>query len=119
MKKGFLLLLIFSNLCYAGDTLRIVTYNVLNYSGGDRNPYLETVLAGIDADIIVLQEIVSQSGANEFATSVLNNQYATIPFHDGPDTDNHIFYRSDVVEFVSDNYIAGPMARVWPYIRPI
>ena len=51
-----------------------MTYNLLNYSGStsaNRNPYFITVLSNIEPDIIVAQEMLSQSGVNQFVSNVL------------------------------------------------
>lgn len=52
----------------------IMTYNLLNYPGSTgaiRNPYFITVLSNTEPDIIVAQEVISQSSVNEFLSNVL------------------------------------------------
>ena len=52
----------------------IMTYNLLNYPGSTgsiRNPYFITVLSNTEPDIIVAQEVISQSSVNEFVAEVL------------------------------------------------
>jgi endonuclease/exonuclease/phosphatase family metal-dependent hydrolase len=88
----------------AAHALRVVNYNILNYpslSGAARDPHFRTILAPLAADIVVVQEIQSQDGVNQFLTSVLNTnepgQWAAAPFFNGPDTDNALFYRTSAV----------------------
>jgi len=84
--------------------LRVVNYNILNYpslSGAARDPHFRTILAPLSADVVVVQEMQSQAGVNQFLNSVLNTlepgQWAAAPFYDGPDTDNALFYRTSAV----------------------
>lgn len=84
--------------------LRVVNYNILNYpslSGALRDPHFRTILTPLSADVVVVQEMQSQAGVNQFLNSVLNTiepgQWAAAPFYDGPDTDNALFYRTSAV----------------------
>jgi len=85
----------------AAHALRVVNYNLLNYpgsSGPARAPYYRTVLTPLDADVIVVEEMISSAGATEFLNEVLDvmepGQWATIPFIDvGGETDSHIYYK--------------------------
>jgi len=85
-----ILIIIIVKYSTASDTLRVATYNILNYDGDDRTSHLATVNQSYDADIIIVQKMLDQTGVNTFDQDVLNNEYATIPFNNGPDTDNHI-----------------------------
>lgn len=94
------------------DTLRIMDYNLLNYPGSTastRNPYFRAVLHSSKPDVIVVEEMTSQTGVDTFLNNVLNyyqsGLYSTIPFHhQGTDTDPHIFYKSSEVTFLSASY---------------
>jgi len=89
---------------------RVVTYNLLNYdSGSGREGYFQTVMGAVEADVVVAQEMGSQAGVNSFLNGVLNvsgNGYAAGIFLDGPDTDNAIFYKLALFDFVSNTPIA-------------
>ena len=69
-----------------------MSYNILNYPGStsaERNPYFRTVISDVNPDIIVVQEILSQDGVNEFLNQVLNyssSNYSAGTFMNGPDT---------------------------------
>ena len=83
--------------------LRIVTYNVLNYSSG-RVSYFQPVINGMEPDLLVVQEILSQSAVDYFLDYVLNGAggpggFAAATFYNGPDTDNALFYRTDKLTF--------------------
>ncbi|MBL0061930.1 MAG: endonuclease/exonuclease/phosphatase family protein [bacterium] len=78
-----------------------MTYNLLNYPGNNsasRNPEFRKILHAIDPDVLIVQEMQSSSGVNEFLNQVLNSgqpgAYSSAPFLDGPDTDNAFYYKS-------------------------
>ena len=57
------------------DTIRIATYNVLNYSisnSSDKTNDFRLILEEIDPDILIVQEMINSSGATYFKNSVLN-----------------------------------------------
>ncbi len=96
----------------AADTgLRVVTWNISNYSGGAQSS-LETAFFDtyqgrtLAPDLLVVQEILSQSAVNSMLT-ILNNapsspgDYAAGPFTNGRDTDNGMFYRTSKLTFLS------------------
>lgn len=116
MKKVLLLLSLLLSFNYAQQTIRVATYNILNYAGTQRNAYLRTVTQEINADMLIVQEILTQQGVDSFAVSVLQNNYATIPFEDGPDTDNHMFYKADKLDFVAATYLSTTLREIALYI---
>jgi endonuclease/exonuclease/phosphatase family metal-dependent hydrolase len=88
------------------STLRIATYNSLNYpaNSGTRDPELKEVLQYIDPDILIIQEVVSSAGLTQFLANVMNDgqpgTYAAAPFSDGYDTDNGMIYKLSAVSFI-------------------
>ena len=50
----------------AATDLRFVTYNALNFDSdsGSRQDDFEVIFDGLDADVVVIQEIVTATGAN-------------------------------------------------------
>ncbi len=68
-------LILFLNIAAASDSLKVATYNILNYSGSTRTEYLRTVASGLNADVLIVQEILSQEAVDSFSVSVLQNQY--------------------------------------------
>jgi len=90
-------------------TYRIVTYNTLNFNfesmpplGHNRDRVLafRDIMDSINADIVVVQEMISSASATFFRNSVLNSttpgEYSMAPFIDGPDTDSALYYKSNV-----------------------
>jgi endonuclease/exonuclease/phosphatase family protein len=91
----------------AAHALRVVNYNITNYPGlnlAGRQPHFRTILAGLSADIVVVQEMQSQAGVDSFRANVLNvvepGQWASAPFINGNDTDNGLFYRTSKVQLL-------------------
>jgi hypothetical protein len=108
------------------DTVRIMDYNVLNYPGSDtatRNPYFRRVIHSVKPDVLVVLEMTSQTGVNTFLNSVLNyyqpGSYSTISFHDGPDTDPHIYFKTSKVTFIDTNFISTALRNIGEFIIKI
>lgn len=85
------------------DAMRIMTYNILNYTSG-RTAEFQTVLEQTQPDVLVVEEILSQTGVNNYLSGVLEavnpGEWSAGPFVNGTDTDNGIFYRHDKVAVV-------------------
>ncbi len=126
MKKNYpyifllMILFIFTAIPYA-DTVKIATYNILNFPeiiGMQKFDDLRIVVDYINPDILVIQEMGSQEGVELFLDSVMNyydKQFDAVPFNDGPYTDNSIFYRTNKVEFLSALYIPTPHRDIAEY----
>lgn len=101
------LILFISVSAYSQERVKIVTYNILNYpqESGAKNPRFQRIMSEIDADIVVVQEILSQSAVNQFRDQVLGNSYSAGEFIDGPDTDNAIFYKDSLFQFIDTEFI--------------
>jgi len=103
------------------STIRIATYNVLDFPqsfGVERVDDLRIAMGHINPDILVVQEMQSQSGVEMFLDSVmlpLHSAFTSMTFHDGPDTDNAFFYRQDKVDCISTNYISTPNRDIAEY----
>ena len=92
----------------AAHALRIVNHNVTNYPsvlGSARNPHFRTIQTPLAADIVVIQELQSQAGADSFRLNVLNviepGQWSAATFTNGNDTENMLFYKPARVTLVS------------------
>lgn len=104
------LLILFILSSFLGASInRIMTYNVLQYSGGDadKNQALRDILAEIDPDVLMAEEIHNTTGYNAFLNDVMNydgsDTYAGAPFIDQSyaDMDIALFYKPDLFTFVS------------------
>jgi endonuclease/exonuclease/phosphatase family metal-dependent hydrolase len=89
--------------------VKIVTYNLLNYSSGRQSEF-KAILFELQPDILVVQEIINQSGANYFLANVLNaadgpGGYSMAPFHFGASLNNACYYRSNVATFVAHTWL--------------
>lgn len=102
-----LLILLTASLLSAQEIVKIVTYNVLNYPQNSytRNAYFEKIFDEIDADIVVVEEIESQSGVDQFRSQVLGPKFKSATFIDGPDDDKALFYRDSLFTFISNTPI--------------
>jgi len=109
------------------EAIRVCTYNVLNFpgsTGAAREPDFRTVLSNADPDVLVVQEMLSLSGVDQFLNDILNDgqpgTYAAAPFVNGYDTDNALFYKPDVVSFVSTQQIPTALRDISEYVlRPV
>ncbi|MEZ5015381.1 MAG: T9SS type A sorting domain-containing protein [Chitinophagales bacterium] len=84
----------------AQDTVRIMSYNVLNFdnTGNYKEQYFRTLIDSLRPDILVTQEIIEYGGATRFRDSVMrfvDTLYAMGPFVPSFDTDNSLYFRSD------------------------
>lgn len=108
------------------DTLRLQSYNVLNYPGSTsagRNPHFRTIVNNIDPDILVVQEMNDGAGMAQFFNQVMNfttpGLYDTVPFHNGAfpnDSNNGLFFKPSKVSFVSANYITTALRDIAEYV---
>ncbi|MFC1572367.1 FlgD immunoglobulin-like domain containing protein [Candidatus Eisenbacteria bacterium] len=93
--------------------LRIMTYNILNYSSG-RTDEFRMILEQTDPDLVFVQEILSQTAVNTFLSDVLEyvnpGEWAAGDFVNGYDTDNGIFYRPARVQYLG-HYVIGTALR--------
>lgn len=102
------MLLSISIIGYAQDTIKIMTYNVLDYpnsNGSSRNAAFQTILSYNTPDILVVQELNELAGMFDFLNNVLtpvNPKYKAAWFINGPTTDNGLYYDSTKFSFISN-----------------
>ncbi len=124
VKKSLLLiLLITSQLLAQTDTLRIASYNLLNFpadNGQARLDAFRTVMEAMSPDLLVCLEVGSENGAELFRQNALDpDSFSRADFHDGPDTDNMLYYRTSAFELTETTYIATDLRdiTVWALRR--
>jgi len=109
MKKIIFLLLIIPSIVYSQDTVKIATYNLLNYDEDiDRNNYFKLIIDEIKPDILVVQEIKNQIAVNNFLDNVLNYNsanYQAGTFILNTNINNAIYYNSVKFSFISNTPI--------------
>ncbi len=106
------------------DTIRFMSYNLLNYPAAGtnfvsdtttRHPHYRTILNATNPDILVVQEMNSQTGMNVFLSNVLNATnvtYSAGPFIDGYDTDNGLFYKTSKFHSVTNSAILTELRNI-------
>ncbi len=98
------------------ERIKIMSSNLLNYPDNTnpiadstaRHPYYRTIAAATLPDIMVVDEMNSQTGINWFLSKVLNtvsSGYAAGTFINGADTDNGIFYKTSKFSFIANKRI--------------
>lgn len=103
IKKIFITLLLISPFfIIAQQNLSLMCYNILNFPGNtpERADTLKTIIDYTTPDILVVNELISEQGANLILSNALNvnsNSYTSATFINGNDSDNLIFYKSNKV----------------------
>ncbi len=104
------------------EAVKIVSWNSLNFpgsTGATREAYFRTVINKLDPDVLVVQEMTSQAGANQFLSRVMNytypSKYAAAGFTDGPDSDNAMFYKKSTISYLARKQIATDLRDISIY----
>ena len=103
----FTLILSFLN----ASSVRILTYNLLNFSDdNEREVHYITILESISPDLIVVQEVVGQTGFANFQADVLDisqsGQWSGAPFiNQSAQQDIALFFNHDLFTFVNTDAI--------------
>lgn len=115
-----LIVLSFSAIASA-DTLRVATWNSLNFRGEEdeeRLDYFRTVISYLQPDVVVMQEIHYEEAVDyllSFAYLPVFGDFASAVFHDGYGTDNALFYRTTKVGLVSQRFIPTDLRDIAEY----
>ncbi|MFZ1462127.1 MAG: T9SS type A sorting domain-containing protein [Ignavibacteria bacterium] len=94
-----------SNDIYSQDTVKVMTYNLLNYNGSVvKDNSFRKIVKYSNPDILVAEEVISQSAVNNMLGNVMNfytpGMYSAGTFFNGYDTDNAIFFKSSKFTFL-------------------
>lgn len=115
----FLIVLLFVAIpTFAADTVRVCTYNLLNYSLSNedgRTEHFKMIMDTIRPDILICQEVVEAPAVAKFLAEALGEGYFTPTFHDGADTDNAIFIRSSKIAITGVSYIQTQLRDIAKY----
>lgn len=107
---------------WAQDSLRVMYYNILNYPGStpERVSHFKTVNLYIQPDILLVNELISDDGANILLYDGLNvngnYSYKKADFTNGPDSDNMLFYDSTKVTLHSQDIITTELRHINEYV---
>ena len=87
------------------SSVRIVTYNLLNFSDeNDREDDFQSIIEYIEPDIIIAQEVVGQTGFTKFKSDVLDiiepSSWVGAPFiNQSAQQDIALFYKDEYFIF--------------------
>lgn len=114
-------LALFATTSLWAQNIRICTYNVLNYSLANedgRSTQFRKILEQIQPDILVTQEMVEDAAAEKLSQDVFapGSAWLRVPFNDGPDTDNALFYNGDKIKFLQSIYHHTALRDIAEYI---
>ena len=105
-------LLFILSLCFlSGSNVRVMTYNLLNFSDDDnREMHYVSILESVLPDLIVVQEVVGQTGFTHFQSDVLdvfqNGQWSGASFiNQSAQQDIALFFKHDIFSFISTDAI--------------
>ena len=106
-------LLFILSICFVNASdARIMTYNLLNFSDDDnREMHYISILESVSPDLIVVQEVVGQTGFTHFQSDVLdvfqNGQWSSAPFiNQSAQQDIALFFKHDIFSFVSTGAVS-------------
>ncbi len=105
----------------ADINFRVMTYNVLNFSeasGLDRIQYFQTIIEEVNPDIVIMQEMINEEGANLMLNALNTNgqEYTGAEFIDGYNTDNMFYYRTSIATLVSQDTIHTDLRDISEYV---
>ena len=106
----YLLIIIFLEVLNA-STVRILTYNLLNYEDeNNREGDYVMILDLVEPDLIIAQEIIGQTGYSHFQSDVLDvlepNIWSSAPFtNQSAQQDIALYYKSDIFTFIGTNVV--------------
>ena len=103
---GFILCVFLANHTFA---TKIVSWNICNFPSkalGIGKDAITSVIASLDFDMLVVQEMESHAGVEIFLKEVIQatskgKKFKAAPFFDGPDTDNAVYYNRKKYKFLS------------------
>lgn len=106
----------------AQNSLRIMYYNVLNYPGStaERVSYFKTTMLFVQPDILLVNELINEEGANMLLNDGLNvngiSKFQKAEFINGPDSDNLLFYNANELSLYSQSEIATELRNINEYV---
>ncbi|MEN9399770.1 MAG: hypothetical protein RL632_871 [Bacteroidota bacterium] len=106
----------------AQDTIKFMTYNILNYPDVNtaRIAYLKTIVQHIKPDVFLVNEITQPVGATNIISQALNQNgityYAQSQYVQSPDDENMLFYNTQKLGLVQQNTISTSLRDFNEYI---
>ena len=101
------------------DTIRVATYNVLNWPEDAPNvrlPHFQLIFGEIDPDLIICQEFKSEAGANQFLEEIIDpDVYSRSRSRLLFSNDNLLFYKHDKFELIEETAVGTNLRDVLIY----
>jgi len=121
-----LMLLLVLQMCeilQAQDTVRVMSYNLLNYpelsaftaDTSTRNPEYRRIIQAANPDILVVQELNSQAGFTGFLNNVMNTNgvvYGAATYINSNDTEQGLYYRLSKFQFINHSAIPTSLRNI-------
>ncbi len=100
--------------------LTVLAYNILNYPGSTsyRDSSFRKIVHFVNPDIIVCNEVITSTGWSNLLNAVNTfgiTNYSIAPFVDGPDTDNALMYKNDILNFTGQTQITTALRNITDY----
>ncbi|MBK6525914.1 MAG: T9SS type A sorting domain-containing protein [Crocinitomicaceae bacterium] len=118
----FLLLFTIQANAQLTDTLKVMSYNLLNFPNVNPNRIdtLKGILDYVKPDILMVCELTSAAGGDDILFNALNvggvTSYESAAFSNGPDTDNLLYYNSDKLALKEQNVITTALRDINEYV---
>ena len=105
------------------DTIRVMAYNILNYTSTDANKLrykdLKIIINYFKPDVVVVSELLDASGAQLLLDSAFNSgnpgAFSRAIFYNGPDTDNMLYYRNQKIKLKSQAQVSTNLRDISHY----
>jgi hypothetical protein len=104
------------------DNLRVMYYNILDYPYSDpgRAPYFRTINRYLEADVILVTELKTLTGANTLLDQALNvygtTHYQKAVYTSGTYSENLLYYNSDKLILYSQDVIYTSLRDINEYV---
>lgn len=125
MSKSILIVLLLisvNSFAQALDTLKVMSYNLLNFPAFSPNRIdtLKKILAYLEPDIFMVCELTSGAGGDDILFSALNeggvSSYDMADYVSGPDTQNQLYFNSDKLSLYEQNEINTVLRDINEYV---
>ena len=125
MKRAFYILflaILFPAVFSAQDTVRLMTYNILNYPyvAAARADTLAIIIDDVLPDIMIIKELQHNSGATTIFNKAMNTNgrthYSKAIFYNGPDSDNMCYYDNSKFGLSSQRQLSTAIRDVSEYV---
>lgn len=122
--SALIILFLFStnSISFAQDSVRLMTYNILNYPyvAASRADTLAIIIDAVLPDILIVNELQNNTGANAILNNAMNSSgrtnYSKAIFYNGGDSDNMCYYDNNKFGLFSQNQIATSIRDISEYV---